>query len=161
MQSIGNGIVIVKPVIDYSVKALCRKPYHNHPGGCPNSYREDKKQCPPRAPKIEDVLDLSKPVYCLYNVYPFGEHTAKMRKKHPDWTEPQVRCCLYWQSTARKQLREQIKKFLKEHRGLINVECPEGCGVNLTATMKTIGIELEWPPETVAYQIILIGSPVI
>jgi len=27
-------------------------------------------------------------------------------------------------------------------------------------SVKTIDIELEWPPETVAYQITLIGTPI-
>ena len=154
-----GGVEIVKPVVDYSVKSLCRKPYHNHTKGCPNSYKESKKQCPPRAPKIEDVINLNKPVYCIYNIFEIGKHISKMKKKHPDWTEHQLRCCLYWQPVARKQLKERIKNFLKEHRDVINVECPEGCGVNLTVTMKNIGIELEWPPKKLAYQITLLGTP--
>jgi hypothetical protein len=32
---------------------------------------------------------------------------------------------------------------------------PEAHGLNVTATMKSIGIELEWPPKTVTYQIAL------
>ena len=51
----------------------------------------------------------------------------------------------------------KIKKFLIEHREYSIIACPEACGVNLTATMQKIGIELEWPPENVAYQIVLAG----
>jgi hypothetical protein len=32
----GFTIVQVNPVIDYSVRGLCVKPYYNHPKGCPN-----------------------------------------------------------------------------------------------------------------------------
>jgi len=34
---------------------------------------------------------------------------------------------------------------------------PEAMGVNVTETMKRVGIELEWPPVNVAYQIALAG----
>ena len=36
--------------------------------------------------------------------------------------------------------------------------CPEAMGVNVTETMKNVGIILEWPPETVTYQIVIAGS---
>ena len=146
----------VKPVIDYSVRALCAKPYHNHRKGCPNL--SVKSCCPPYCPRIEDVIDLSKKVYCIYNVFPIGEHMLNLKKKYPDWTIYQLRCCLYWQPKARKQLKEKIKMFKKQHPDLIIVDSPEGCGVNVTETMKGIGISLEWPPEKYAYQIVLAGD---
>jgi hypothetical protein len=31
--------------------------------------------------------------------------------------------------------------------------CPEAMGVNVTATMKEIGIQLEWPPKRWAHQV--------
>jgi hypothetical protein len=37
------------------------------------------------------------------------------------------------------------------------VNNPEAQGVNLTETMKNVGIILEWPPEKLAYQIVLSG----
>ena len=145
----------VQPVVDITVRSLCYQSYPLHPKGCPNfGKRED---CPPEAPIIEDVLDLSKEIYVVYNVYQFGEHVAKMRHKHPEWSERQVRCCLYWQGKARKQLRHEVTQFLCEHPDLYVVKCPEAQGVNLTDTMKDVGIELEWPPEKVAYQIVLAG----
>ena len=146
----------VNPVVDYSVRSLCSYPYHLHPKGCPNLNK--KGSCPPHCPRIEDAIDLSKKVYCIYNVFPIGEHMDKMKKKYPDWTIYQLRCCLYWQPKARKQLREKIKLFIKQHRNLIIVGNPEGCGVNVTETMKGIGINLEWPPEKYAYQIVLAGE---
>jgi len=33
----------------------------------------------------------------------------------------------------------------------------EANGVNVTATMKKIGIELEWPPREYAYQVAVLG----
>ena len=80
-----------------------------------------------------------------------------MRAKHPDWSERQLACCLYWQGTARKQLRELTDKFIEIHPECIIIPVPEAMGVNVTATMKSIGHELEWPPRTVAYQVALAG----
>ena len=51
-------------------------------------------------------------------------------------------------------------RFLYEHPGETVIKCPEAQGVNLTETMKNAGIELEWPPENVAYQIVLVGTRV-
>lgn len=146
--------VRVKVVVDYSVRDLCSRRYYNHPKGCPNI---GKKDCPPHAPKIEDVLDLSQDVYAVYNVFGLGEHVARMKKKHPEWTERQLKCCLYWQPKARKQLKEKIVAFKKQFTGMYIIKNPEACGVNVTATMKTADIRLEWPPEEWSYQIVLGG----
>jgi len=142
----------VKPVVDYGVRALCARPYHGHPKGCPNYGK--RACCPPCAPKIENTLDLSKPVFAIFNVFDFGSHVARMRAKHPNWTDRQCACCLYWQGTARKHLREKVAQV----RGLRIISTPEAQGVNLTATMRTAGIELEWPPVKMAYQIVLAGT---
>lgn len=145
----------VIPVVDLSVRKLCYKPYYNHPRGCPNYGKRDT--CPPNAPLIYNVLDLSKPIYCVYNVFDFGNHVKKMREKHPKWSKRQVECCLYWQGKARKSLKNIIELFLETHRGMKVIECPEACGINVTSTMKKIGIELEWFPRTLAYQVVLVG----
>ncbi len=151
-----GGWVQVVPVVDASVRGLCCRFYPLHPKGCPNFGKRDT--CPPKAPMIGELLDLSQPVFAVYNIFDFGGHVARMRDRHPDWSERQVRCVLYWQGTARKQLRVRLRKFCREHRGLKSIGCPEACGVNVTATMAAVGIHLEWPPETVAYQIALAGS---
>ena len=146
---------LVNPVIDFSVRELCYKPYYNHRRGCPNWNK--RKSCPPKLLTIDKILDLEKPIYIIYNCYNFLEHTKKMRKLHPDWTNRQVECCLYWQGTARKQLKAEIKRFLREYRGYYIESCPEGAGVNITETMKQVGIELEWPPKNYSYQVVLAG----
>jgi len=149
----------VRPVVDKNVRKLCFQEYPNHSKGCPNYGKKDG--CPPQAPLIFQTLDLTAPIYAIWNAYPFGEHVEKMRKKHPDWTHRQLTCCLYWQGTARKQLKQVVKDFWANVQGETScvVQCPEAQGVNLTATMKSIGIKLEWPPETTAYQIVLAGKP--
>lgn len=150
--------IIVKqviPVIDCKVRALCIKPYPNHPKGCPNFGK--KEGCPPKAKKFEDVFDTTKPIYAIVNVFDLKSHADKMKEKHPNWSERQIYCCLYWQKTARKQLLEGIKEFLKEHKGYTVTTCPEAMGVEVTKTLEAVGIELEWEPKNIACQVALAG----
>jgi len=148
----------VTPVVQPRVRKLCVGAYPNHPKGCPNFNKKDG--CPPNVPLIGQTIDLTDTVYAIWNVFPYMEHVEKMRTKHPDWSERQLACCLYWQGTARKQLRAEVRKFLQERgAGWKICDCPEAQGVNLTETMKSLGIELEWPPKTVTYQIVLAGVP--
>ncbi len=146
----------VKPVIDFSVRGLCVKSYYGHVKGCPNFNK--RKDCPPSCPKINDLINLEKPVYIIYNRFNFGEHVKRMKDKHPNWTKRQVECCLYWQGTARKQLRGKIKEFKKLYPDLLIVKTPEASGINCTATMKKIGIDLEWSPKKYTYQIVIAGK---
>lgn len=157
----------VKPVIDHSVRSLCVKPYPGHPKGCPNFNK--KYGCPPTAFLIEDMIDLSKPIFVIYNIFDIATHINNMRFSHPTWSERQLVCCLYWQSTARKQLKTEIDTYFKNLYYLDGsiydscikiIQCPEASGVNVTATMHNVGIELEWPPRIKAYQIVLAGVPI-
>lgn len=154
-------IAPVKPIVDLSVRGLCGVPYPGHKKGCPNL--NHKPGCPPKAKKIHELIDLDKPIYAVWNCFDLGAHVERMREKHPDWSERQLYCCLWWQSGARKQLKHQLMEAMRDLSGLktedhlILVACPEAAGVNVTATMKSIGIELEWPPHKYAYQIILLG----
>ena len=157
-----EGIIEVNPVIIRPVHGLCLRPYPNHKKGCPNYGK--KKDCPPGIPVFDSFYDLSKLIYAIYNKFDFKEHIDRMREKHPDWSQRQLECCLYWQGTARKRLKERIEIF-KRLTGskYIVTTVPEAMGVNVTETMKRIGVELEWPPVNVAYQIALAGveKPVV
>ena len=135
---------------------LCLKPYPNHKNGCPNY--GTKKGCPSGVPMFDSFYDLSKRIYAIYNKFNFKGHVDRMKEKHPDWSKRQLECCLYWQGTARKNLKERIEIFarLTGRRYVVN-SVPEAMGVNVTETMKRVGIELEWPPVNVAYQIAMAG----
>ncbi len=149
----------VIPVIDISVRGLCRRPYPNHPRGCPNYGK--RPACPPAAPLLWDYFDRHRPTYVVWNRFPIGEHAQRMWRRHPDWTERQAYCCLYWQPRARKQLAHAIAFCRKGNRpaGLVATVCPEAMGVNVTETMLQCGITLEWPPRQWAYQVALMGTP--
>jgi len=148
----------VVPVFEPSVRGLCIKPYPGHPKGCPNF--GTRPSCPPEAPLLPGVFDLSAPVYCVWNAFDLARHVERMLARHPDWSLRQLRCCLYWQNTARKALRGKVKSVLEDLPDYEGLYCPEAYGVNVTATMADIGIELEWPPIQVAYQVALAGKPV-
>lgn len=147
----------VAPILDTSVRGLCTRRYHGHPKGCPNFNK--KAGCPPGAPLFADVFDLGKPVIAVWNVFDLGAHVEKMRAKHPDWSWAQLTCCLYWQGTARKALREEIAAALRANPGTHAEACPEAMGVNVTATMASLGIVLEWPPVRHTVQVALLGFP--
>jgi predicted metal-binding protein len=151
---------IVQPVLfePEQVSALCRTPYPNHPHGCPNFGK--KKGCPPAVVHLRDYLDLTQPVHAIWTTFDLGAHRERMMQAHPQWTCRQLDCCLYWQPKARKNLGREIVRFLSEgdHHHLVVVGNPEAAGVNLTDTMKSIGIDLEWPPDKTTYQIALVGT---
>jgi len=148
----------VKVIIDLSVRGLCCKPYPGHPKGCPCFGK--KLGCPPQAPIVDKVLDLSKPVIAVYNAFDLGEHVRQMLDAHPSWSDRQLACCLYWQPRARRELKAEIRKaFNQLHPDMVLLGNPEAAGVNVTATMETCGIYLNWPPQEIAYQVSLIGFP--
>jgi predicted metal-binding protein len=149
----------VMPVIDYKVRGLCPMPYPGHKKGCPNFGKYP--DCPPKAPFFDRYYDMSKPVYAIVNSFDLRAHTKKMRKAHPEWSDKQVECCLYWQGTARKELKAGIKEFNKLHPDYVVMIRPEAMGVNVTETVKGIGIKLEWPPKKKVYQVALAGIKVV
>ena len=165
----------VTPIIDCSVRSLCIKPYPGHKNGCPNfNY---KQGCPPRAKLFDKAFDLSQPVFAIYNAFDFKSHVERMRAANPTWTQRQLTCCYYWQNTARKQLTKELAYFMITHldyhvavafyKGLdkdldplfkkVIISPPEAMGVEITKTMASIEVELEWPPVNVAYQVALAG----
>lgn len=152
-----EGIIEVRPVIIRPVHSLCLRPYPNHKNGCPNYGK--KKGCPPGVPMFDSVCYVSKPTYAIYNVFDFRGHVERMKVKHSNWSQRQIECCLYWQGAARKKLEERIEIFKRlTIRGRYFITTvPEAMGVNVTETMKNVGVELEWPPVNVAYQIAMAG----
>ncbi len=146
----------VQPVVDMFVHGLCRCAYPNHPHGCPNY--DKKKGCPPGVHPLAVEIDLDKPVYVIWNCFGFAGHVAKMRRIHPTWSKRQLECCLYWQGTARKRLKQEITQFLVDHPRFYIISCPEAQDVNVTATMKQVDVELEWPPVSKTYQVVLAGE---
>lgn len=149
-------IAEVNPVIDYSVRDLCRCPYPGHKNGCPNYGQRDI--CPPAAPLFDRIVDLSRPVYAIVNEFQLGAFAALMKAKHSGWSDKKCRCSRYWQATARKQLRLQVNEFLRHRPGYVAYFVPEAMGVHVTATLQQVGITL-WPLRDIDRHVALAGVP--
>lgn len=147
-----------KIVIDYSVRELCYRPYQNHPKGCPNFGK--RPTCPPRCLKLENAFDVPKGFWVVWVDFDFAIYRRNMKRKHPNWSQRQIDCCLYWQGGVKKKLKEAVVDlmyYLDGRGDWYATDCPEAFGVNVTETMKTLGVILEWPPENIVYKIAIIG----
>jgi len=146
-------------VIDYDVRMLCATPYPNHPKGCPNL--GVKAGCPPQAKFFDKVYDVDKGIWIAWIGFDFASYCRKMRRKHPDWSQQQVECCLYWEGKADKMLRDEVGDLAYNLSGTGEAWqvtfCPEAMGVNVTETMKLVGVELEWPPKKIVRKVAIFG----
>lgn len=152
----------VKLVLDPKMRELCYRPYYNHPKGCPNYGK--RSSCPPKAPMLNEIMDLSKPVWAVWEIFDLAAHRERMRAKHPHWSKRQLDCCLYWQGTLLKDLRCEVANFCtmrllyKLSESLEVLYRPEANGVNVTATLEGIDVKLEWPPEKIVHKVALVGN---
>ncbi len=144
-----------KLVIEPRVRGMCRLPYPGHPKGCPNF--NHKQGCPPACRLFAERFDLQQPVFAIVNEFDLAAHVARMRASHPGWSQRQLECCLYWQPAARKDLAFKIRQFLFGHPGYTADTCPEAGGVNVTETLRQVGVELEWPPKRIVRQVAIAG----
>ena len=119
----------------------CKLPYPGHPKGCPMYGTRDK--CPPEAPYITEIMDITKDMYIVFSEFNLENHVEKMRKRHSDWTERQLRNCLYWQGTSRKQLRERVKQAIKLLGTTTHTVMPHASGIQVYRTCRHSGLLLE------------------
>jgi len=90
-------------------------------------------------------------MYAICTPFPVGEFAERMRLTHPrwvshprEWYNPRR-----WQPVARKLHREEQDRA-RELYGLTGiVGSPEAHGVDVSATLRIVGIDLswEWPPK--------------
>ncbi|MEN6440913.1 MAG: hypothetical protein ABFD97_20275 [Syntrophobacter sp.] len=132
---------VKKLVLNKKVGLWCRLPYPGHPKGCPNYNKHDR--CPPNARKLEYFFDMDLKLYLVHSEFDLQAHAEAMKIKHPEWTDRQCRCVLYWQSRSRKQLIDRILESIPEGQKVIFSTCPEGMGVNVFATAKLAGLTLD------------------
>jgi hypothetical protein len=135
---------------------LCQRPYPGHPHGCPNYAH--KQGCPPTTSILPDVLNLRQRIMAFVIPFDLEKFANHMKADHPGWTDKQCRNSRYWQASVVKRLRSTSHDYAQRN-GLIVVEVPEAHGCNVTATLSTFGIELEWPPVRVVRKVMLIGYP--
>jgi len=139
-------------VIDMRARTWCKLPYPDHPKGCPNYNK--KEGCPPTSELFTDLVD---PPYLLVGVkFDLEGWANKMKEKHPNWSDRQARCCLYWQGKVRKELREICEKMCQ--RDQVILYAPESNGVHVFKTCKQIGMEIERNPQVFVWKIAIIGK---
>jgi len=158
MNMTGSFFKVKKLILFKSSWAhYCKLSYPNHPKGCPMF--NTRLTCPPQAPHVSKVLDMSQEMWIAYSLFDLKSHKEKMKQLHPQWTERQCQNVLYWQGTSRKQAR-QIAAALQAALSLdIAIECPEGMGVNVYATMAIHKVPLEKIKELqICRHVILLGK---
>ncbi|MCK9568816.1 hypothetical protein M0R72_07745 [Candidatus Pacearchaeota archaeon] len=86
-----------------------------------------------------------------------------MQTAHPDWEEYQLANLLYWQGTSKRMLRDEVARF-KQSVPRVHV-VPRNAHIDnyidVTSTMAKVGIRLEWPARTKAYEIAFAGTSVV
>jgi len=134
---------VVKLVHNKKIPDLCKLCYPRHKNGCPNYGK--KGECPPSAPYIKQILKVDKKMWLVHSEFNLANHVKKMRKKHPEWSEVQLRNLLYWDKTSKRQMKERSKIIQKKlgKRANIAITMGEAHGVNLYVTCKKSGLILE------------------
>ena len=147
---------VVRLVHSPRVRDWCCLPYPGHPKGCPNYGIKDR--CPPKSPYITEVLDVDKPIYFVHSDFELCSHVSKMKSKHPDWSDRQLRNVLYWQSRSKKQAIIRARYAQSILGTEVIVPMGESLGVNLYATCWHSGVRLEKINELkVCKHVVLLG----
>ena len=144
-------------VIDKRTRSWCRLPYPGHPDGCPNYGDPGHIHCPPTVGHVGDFIDIARPHWFVVLSFNLAAHAAGLKKKHPNWSDRQCRCCLYWQGTVRKQLGIDTIAFMIDKPGTVSTMIPEAMGVNVFRTCHRHGIMLRKNPQNIVYKVALVG----
>jgi len=139
-------------VIDLRARDWCKLPYPNHLRGCPNYGK--KAGCPPKAPLFESFVE--SPFTLVAVGFNLAEWTKKMKDKHPNWSDRQTRCCLYWQGKVRKVLREECNRIASDDELILYN--PEAMGVHVFKTCELVDVKLERNPQNIVWKVAIIGK---
>ena len=140
--------------IEERAREWCKLPYPGHPKGCPNY--GVAVDCPPKVCRVRDFIDLSMEHYFIVEAFDLSAHAKTMAAAHPDWSDKQCKCCLYWQNGVRKRLRRQCYDFIKDHLDYVFTLIPEAMGVNVFRTAHRHGLMIRKNPSLV-YKVALVG----
>ena len=144
-------------LVNLEAREWCKLPYPGHPKGCPNYGK--KAICPPAVATIDRVFDLERPCWFVVEKFDLGAHAKRMKEKHPKWSDRQCRCVLYWQAGVKSRLKEKTKLILYNKLGTIATDCPEAMGVNVTTTLRRLGLPIKNKPDGTVYKVALVGYP--
>lgn len=144
-----NTAIVVPVLLQQHPPRLCRQAYPGHPKGCPKTRR-----CATIALPLHEISN--PPYVAVWEDFDLATHAARMLAKHPHWTDRQCRNSLYWQGAVRARVRRFCRSL---GTGWWWTICPEIHGVNVTATLASVGVHLEWPPIRWTRVVALIGNP--
>jgi len=144
--------VVCQPRI---IRPLCAAAFYKHSKGCPNL--GIKAGCPPRASLFTGVFEPE--VYVVAVKFDLAEYVAKKRLEHSNWTQRALENPRHWQGHVRSILREACETRCRVYPDYVSVTNAEAMGVNLTDTLRNVGIILEWPPRKAVYQVSLLAKP--
>jgi len=150
----GLKMYYVHPVVHDHAAKLCCTPYEGHKKGCPNFGKSPT--CPPNVRPFEEIINIHDSILAVCLMFDLGAHAEKMKQKHPHWTEKQQYNCLYWQGGMRSTLKKLCEDTIKP--GQIYLLLPEAHGVNISETLKNVGLILEWPPKKYVWKVAIIGT---
>ena len=102
----------------------CQLPYPGHKKGCPNYNKNEN--CPPNSPNALNIIPDYNKFYLIYAIFNFKKYVHLRRREHPQWSEKQLKCVLYWQSSIKKLLKEIIN-YIKTEKDYI-FSCGSGFG---------------------------------
>lgn len=136
-------IILCKDLVMTNTKRFCFMKYPGHPHGCPcahgRCWGDGKAQIP-----LTESIDVSRPIYIVFNEFNLEEHARSMKLKHPHWSDRQCRNLLYWQNTSIAGLKIRIKEAKKVIHPVPEIQSTgEGYGVNVYATCLRSGLKLD------------------
>lgn len=132
---------VKKLIFRKQVQDYCKLPYPGHKYGCPNYGMKD--HCPPKVGLIDTYLDINKPLYLVIEEFDLTQHIQRMLTLHPNWSDRQARCCLYWQKGVRNKLKERVKLVMDILGTTAYTTIPEGMGCQMYTTCLHSGLKLE------------------
>jgi hypothetical protein len=123
------------------VREWCKLPYPGHPKGCPNYGKRDK--CPPKEKYITEIINIQKSMFFVHSEFDLTKHIKRMQLRHPEWSDRQLRCVLYWQNRSRKQMMERANVAARYLQAEVIIPMPEATGIQVYGTCKRSGLLLE------------------
>ena len=142
-----------KLVINHDARKWCILPYPDHPKGCPNYNK--KWDCPPQVMYINDWIGDTKRLRFVSVSFNLQEHADTMLLRHPNWSQRQTRCLLYWHPKVNKELRSLVQSVAIDNLNGVTY-CPEAMGVDVIKTAQSVGIPIEAPPKDIVHKIALL-----
>jgi hypothetical protein len=134
---------------------LCHKKFSNNPNGCGNFGKD--KDC--EAKRIEEIIDINKPMYLIMFPFSINEMARKIQSMST-LTYEQARDMQYWKPIFKDLLIDLIFKFQQKHPDYIILDRPQVYGLDVTKTVKKgTGIILNWNyPLNKIWRVALAGA---